>query len=87
MTEQNVHPKPQCECRSLRTALAVSARELKEMLDVSLRQIWRLNASGKLPRPVRIGGSVRWNRQEILDWFEAGCPNRREWDARKAVQG
>lgn len=66
--------------------LAISARELAEMLDVSLRQIWRLNASGKLPKPVRIGGSVRWNRQEVVDWFEAGCPDRRTWEARKETR-
>jgi excisionase family DNA binding protein len=67
--------------------LAVCARELAEMLDVSLRQVWRLNASGKLPRPIRLGGSVRWNRAEVQQWFEAGCPDRRTWEARKAVQG
>jgi excisionase family DNA binding protein len=67
--------------------IAVSARELAEMLDVSLRQIWRLNSAGKLPKPIRLGGSVRWNRQEIMGWFEAGCPNRQAWEARKAVQG
>lgn len=65
--------------------IAISARELAGMLDVSLRQVWRLNASGKLPRPLRIGGSVRWNRAEIQQWFEAGCPDRRTWNARKEV--
>jgi predicted DNA-binding transcriptional regulator AlpA len=76
-----------CKCdRDERPQLAISARELAEMLDLSLRQIWRLNASGKLPKPVRIGGSVRWNRQEIVDWFEAGCPDCRTWQARKAGQ-
>jgi prophage regulatory protein len=75
------------KARSVREALAVSARDLKEMLNVSLRQVWRLNAAGKLPKPIRIGGSVRWSRQEILDWFGQQCPDRRTWEARKAVQG
>lgn len=66
-------------------ALAVSARELAEMLDVSLRQVWRLNAAGKLPKPIRLGGSVRWKRAEIQNWFEAGCPDRKTWEARKEV--
>ncbi len=73
--------------RNTQEALAISARDLKEMLNVSLRQVWRLNAVGKLPKPIRLGGSVRWNRQEVQDWFEAGCPDRRTWEARKAVQG
>ncbi len=85
MSEQNVQPKQQCRCHSLDTALAISARDLKEMLNVSLRQVWRLNAAGKLPKPIRLGGSVRWNRQEIVDWFGAGCPDRKTWEARKEV--
>jgi len=81
MEEQN-----QKKARSVQEALAISARELAQMLGVSLRQIWRLNASGKLPRPLRLGGSVRWDRDEILRWFKDGCPDRRAWEARKAVQ-
>jgi len=80
MEEQN-----QKKARSVREALAVRARELAEMLNVSLRQIWRLNASGKLPRPIRLGGSVRWDREEVQRWFEASCPDRRSWEATKEV--
>lgn len=65
--------------------IAVSASDLAKMLGVSLRQVWRLNSAGKLPKPIKLGGSVRWNRQEIMDWFEVGCPDRRTWEARKGV--
>lgn len=65
--------------------LAASARELAAMLDVSLRQVWRLNSAGKLPRSIRLGGAVRWNRADIHAWFEAGCPDRKAWDAMKKV--
>ena len=67
--------------------IAISASDLAKMLGVSLRQIWRLNAAGKLPKPLRIGGSVRWSDREIRDWFAAGCPDRYAWAARKVVQG
>lgn len=87
MTEQDIHSKPQCKCGSLGTVLAISARDLADMLGISLRQVWRLSSAGKLPRPLKIGGSVRWNRAEIRQWFEVGCPDRRAWEARKAVQG
>jgi prophage regulatory protein len=80
MEEQN-----QRKARSVREALAISARDLKEMLNVSLRQVWRLNAAGKLPKPIRLGGSVRWNRQEVQDWFTAGCPARSVWEAKREV--
>jgi len=70
-----------------RDVLAVSARELAGLLRISLRQTWRLNSAGKLPKPIRLGGSVRWSRQEVAAWFEAGCPDRKTWESRKAVQG
>jgi len=75
----------QKKASSVREALALCARELAEMLDVSLRQVWRLNSADKLPKPIRLGGSVRWNRAEVTAWFEAGCPDRRTWEARKEV--
>jgi prophage regulatory protein len=83
MTEQSTRTNGH---NKLAEALAVSARELSEMLSVSLRQVWRLNCAGKLPRPIRLGGSVRWNRAEIQQWFEAGCPDRKTWEARKVVE-
>ena len=63
--------------------LAISGRELSQILGISLRQCWRLNAAGRLPRPIRLGGSVRWNHAEIRQWFETGCPDRTTWDAMK----
>jgi prophage regulatory protein len=80
MNEQN-----QKQARNVQEALAISARDLAAMLNVSLRQVWRLNSAGKLPRPIRLGGSVRWNRAEIQQWFEAGCPDRKTWEAKKGV--
>ena len=69
-------------------SIAISAKQLSQLLGVSLRQVWRLNSTGKLPRPVRIGGSVRWNRAEVIRWFsEAGCPDRQTWEAMKGVEG
>jgi predicted DNA-binding transcriptional regulator AlpA len=68
-------------------SIAISAKDLAGMLGVSLRQVWRLNATGKLPRPVRLGGSVRWNREEVAQWFNTGCPDRQTWDAKKEVRG
>jgi prophage regulatory protein len=81
MEDQN-----QKKARSPREILAICARELAEMRGISLRQTWRLSSAGKLPKPIRLGGSVRWNRQEVMDWFQGGCPDRQTWEARKAVQ-
>jgi predicted DNA-binding transcriptional regulator AlpA len=40
--------------------------DLERILRVDRRTIFRLCGAGKLPRPVRIGGSRRWKPQDIL---------------------
>jgi excisionase family DNA binding protein len=55
----------------------VSAKQLAELLSVSVRTIRRLDTSGVLPKPVQLGGSVRWPQREIAAWIAAGCPSRR----------
>src|SRR5690348_10115736 len=56
--------------------LMLSARRLAELLDRSVRSIWRDASTGLLPRPIRVGRSARWRRDEILDWISSGCPAR-----------
>jgi predicted DNA-binding transcriptional regulator AlpA len=65
--------------------IGVTAKDIGVILSVSARTVWRLNSAGKLPRPVKLGGCVRWNRREIEAWFNAGCPDRRTWDTVKEV--
>ena len=52
----------------------VSAERLAELLDVSIRTLWRLRSAGKLPPPLRIGSAVRWPLTTIHEWMAAGCP-------------
>lgn len=61
-------------------ARLMTVGEVAGLLGLSERQVWKLNTSGKLPAPVRIGRSVRWRRQELLDWIEAGTPAREAWE-------
>ena len=60
--------------------LLLSAADLADVLGVSLRTVRRLDSYGKLPRPVRLGRAVRWRRDEVARWVEAGCPDRSEWE-------
>ena len=69
----------------LNTARLLTAKNLGTWLNLSKRQIARLNASGKLPAPVRIGGSVRWDASVITLWISMGCPTRRIFEAREEV--
>ena len=59
----------QTEPARLMTVEAVAA-----MLAVSSRHIYRLADSGKMPRPVKLGGSNRWDREVIENWIREICP-------------
>lgn len=61
----------------------LTAQALGQMLSLSKRQIFRLNSCGKIPAPIRIGGSVRWSEITIGEWLTAGAPDRRTWEAIK----
>lgn len=69
-----------------KTQLLISAKELAQTLGLSKRQIHRLNSCGKLPAPVRIGGSIRWVQDEISAWIDAGCPDRQTRETRKEAE-
>jgi len=43
-------------------------------LGVSDRTVRRLVDGGKVPKPMRIGHSLRWAPKTINDWIAAGCP-------------
>jgi len=53
---------------------------------VGARTWSRLHASGKIPRPVKIGGSVRWRLSDLDLWIAMDCPERQEFEARKGVE-
>ena len=43
-------------------------------LGCSTRHVHRLRDAGKMPRPVRLGHLLRWNRAAIDSWIADGCP-------------
>ena len=46
--------------------LALSARDAAVLLGISRAQFWKLNASGKVPLPVRLGTKApRWRLDEL----------------------
>ena len=52
--------------------LALTAADVARLLDISQRHVWALDSSGRLPRLIRLGRSVRWNAAELRDWLRAG---------------
>lgn len=52
----------------------VAASSLEWVLDADSRTIHRWAASGLMPKPYRIGKSLRWDADELRDWIADGCP-------------
>jgi predicted DNA-binding transcriptional regulator AlpA len=60
----------------------LTADQVAAMFGKSVRA-WRTwDAEGLVPRPIRISRSTYWRYDEILDWIDAGCPRRQQWEAR-----
>lgn len=55
--------------------LLIPVEEVARMFSISTRSVWRLRSAGKLPEPIRIGGSVRWRTEEVAEWMARGCPS------------
>ena len=74
------------ETKSNNEIQLLSAKELGARLNLSKRHIFRLNSCGKIPAPIRIGGSVRWAESTIAEWLRVGAPDRKTFRAIQEVQ-
>lgn len=63
-------------------SLLINANELGKLLGLGRTKVYEMKKSGQLPCPVKIGGSVRWRREEVEAWVAAGCPPLRAWEMR-----
>lgn len=63
------------ECRPLMTKT-----DIAELLERTVRTVYRLQRQGKLPGSVNIGSQRVWSRKEVTHWIDSGCPSRREWE-------
>jgi excisionase family DNA binding protein len=52
----------------------ITAIQFAQLLNVSERTLYRLKSSGRLPKPIELGGLVRWRLTEIHRWIDQGCP-------------
>ena len=56
--------------------LLADARALSKLLCLGVRTLRGMDASGKLPRPIKLGARTLWLVSEIESWLEAGAPDR-----------
>lgn len=53
----------------------ISVRAVAALLGgCSTRHLYRLVDAGRMPPPLRLGGLVRWRRNDVLEWIAGGCP-------------
>jgi len=63
-------------------AVAIRARDAGELFSMAERTWWKLNAAGRCPAPRKIGRCTRWDRDELIAWWDAGAPTRSQWESR-----
>jgi len=86
MADASVTDPPAARPRRKLSPLVVDARRLARLLSCGVRTVRTLDAGGKLPAPVRIGGRVVWRTDEIRAWLAAGAPDRATWEALRAAR-
>lgn len=51
----------------------LDATSAARLIGISRSHFYQLAKRGKIPPPIRLGGSVRWLRSELLSWMFAGA--------------
>ena len=67
---------PETANPSQNQSILLNVHSVAKLLGCSPRHARRLADAGKMPRPVKLGALVRWNRQVIEDWIKEGCPRQ-----------
>jgi predicted DNA-binding transcriptional regulator AlpA len=58
----------------------LTAAEAAAQCRTSVRTWRSWDASGRVPRPIRIGRAKLWRPLELADWIAAGCPPQAAWE-------
>jgi predicted DNA-binding transcriptional regulator AlpA len=80
---EDTQTSPQSSGFETREAELLTARHVAELLNVGYSHIYSMRSLGQLPLSIKLGASVRWNKRELLDWIQEGCPPLRKWEMLK----
>lgn len=58
-------------------AALLDTDQVAALCGCSPRTIRRLADAGRMPRPIKLGGLLRFQRAVVEQWIVAGCPNCR----------
>lgn len=51
----------------------INIKTLSKKTDLSVRQLQRLTKCNLIPQPMRLAGSVRWRKSDILLFLDSKC--------------
>ncbi len=54
----------------------LTIEDLSVILKLSKRTLWRMRSACQLPKPIRLGNSVRWRVSDIEAWLNQRCPSQ-----------
>jgi len=54
-------------------AALLDIRQVASLLNCSTRSVYRFCDAGRMPKPIKLGGLLRFHRQEIWDWINSKC--------------
>jgi predicted DNA-binding transcriptional regulator AlpA len=58
----------------------LTKNHMAELLERTIRTIYRLESQGRIPSSVNVGNQRVWMRDEIMHWVDSSCPPRRAWE-------
>ncbi len=61
----------------------LTAEQAWILCNLSKSAWYKARARGRIPDPVKIGGALRWRREELERWIESGCPTKEAWEKMK----
>ena len=53
----------------------LTKKDVAKILGVCERSVYRYWQSGKIPKPMVIGGMARWLREEFMEWLKKEYKN------------
>lgn len=53
------------------------------ILGITRRQLFNLDRTGRVPRPLRLRRNMRWRTAELELWRERAYPTRDQWEGRR----
>jgi predicted DNA-binding transcriptional regulator AlpA len=86
---EQLRARPEAASRPARAELEpllVDADQSAALCGVHTATWYRWVSAKRVPAPIRLSrGVVRWRVEELKEWILAGCPGRREWEARRST--